>query len=525
MAGVLLGMLLAALDQTIVGTALPRIIAEFNGIQHYAWVVTAYMLASTVMVPIYGKLSDIYGRRLFFLGGITLFLLGSALSGMSQDLTQLILFRGIQGLGAGAMMPLARVIIGDVFPPAERGKWQGLMVAVFGLATIVGPTLGGWITDNWGWRWVFYVNMPVGALAIVTAGIALPGHSRHRAHHIDYLGAATLVAGAIPLLLAFSWAGTAYPWGSVQIIGLLVFAVVMLAIFLFIEMQVPEPIITPSLFKNRVFTVSITNTFLAGIGLFGAVIYLPLFIQGVLGQSATNSGAILTPMWIGYMASSLIGGQLISQTSRYKVLAVASFLIAALGMFLLSCMTPQTSNGLAVRDMVVTGLGLGTMMTLFTIAVQNAFPLNRLGEVTASLQFFRSIGGTIGVALFGTVMTNRFQSAMTTNLPATLKQAIPPGKLASLLNPQLALSPEATARMQASFAGLGPRGQGLFNQLMLTIHQSLATAITDIFLVGAGAMLLGVMVSLFLRELPLRASHQTPAGQDQPLRQPSKERN
>src|SRR5229473_7872295 len=254
--GVLLGMLLASLDQTIVGTALPRIVANLGGLEHYAWVVTAYLLASTVSIPIWGKLSDIYGRRIIFISGIVIFLAGSALAGTSQDMTQLSIYRGIQGLGAGALMPIAQAIIGDIFPPAERGKWQGLIIAAFGLTTIIGPTLGGWITDNWGWRWVFYVNMPVGVIAILTAGIVMPKIVIRRQHIIDYLGVVTLIAGAVPLLLAFSWAGTQYAWGSWQIIGSFIFSAVMLVIFVLVERRAAEPIISPQLFKNSIFSIS-----------------------------------------------------------------------------------------------------------------------------------------------------------------------------------------------------------------------------------------------------------------------------
>ncbi|MCZ7569673.1 MAG: MFS transporter [Ardenticatenaceae bacterium] len=510
MAGVMLGMLLSALDQTVVGTAMPRIIADLNGLQHYAWVFTAYMLASTVTVPIYGKLSDIYGRRPFFIGGMILFLLGSALSGMSQNMTQLILFRGLQGLGAGGMMPIVQAIVGDIFTPAERGKWQGLLMGVFGIATIIGPTLGGWLTDSWGWRWVFYVNMPVGVVAIVTAGFALPGQSRHREHTIDYTGVATLIAGTVPLLLAFSWAGTQYPWLSTQIVGLLVFAVAMLAIFFFIEMRAPEPIISPSLFRNGIFSVSVIATFLVSIGMFGAIMYLPLFVQGVIGQSATSSGAVLTPMMLGFVVSSIIGGQIMARTGRYKVLALSGFIVAAAGMFLLSHMTMNATNALVVRNMAITGLGIGVMMSLFTIVVQNAFPFQQLGQVTASLQFFRSIGGTIGVAILGSVMTNHFQSNFQGHLPAALTQLVPPDRLAALQNPQILLAPEATARIQESFAAFGPQGQALFQQLMLAIRQSLATAITDLFTVGAGVMIIAFIATLFLREIPLRKSHHAP---------------
>src|SRR5437660_3379623 len=354
--GVMLGMLLASLDQTIVGTALPHIVADLGGLEHYAWVVTAYLLASTVTVPIYGKLSDIYGRRVFFIGGMIIFLIGSALAGTSQNMTQLIIYRGIQGLGAGGMMPIALAIIGDIFPPSERGKWQGLFVAVFGFSSIVGRALGGWITDNWGWRWVFYVNMPVGVIAILTAGFVLPKLVIRRQHIIDYLGVVTLVAGTVPLLLAFSWAGTQYAWGSWQIISLFSFSVVMLTIFLWLETRTNEPIISPKLFKNSIFVVSVIATFLVSAGMFGAILYLPLFVQGVMGNSATNSGVVLTPMMLGFMFSSLVGGQLLSRMGRYKVLAIFGFAVAAVGMFLLSRMTATTVQGEVVRNMIITGL-------------------------------------------------------------------------------------------------------------------------------------------------------------------------
>src|SRR5216683_5259314 len=402
--GVILGMLLAALDQTVVGTALPRIVASLGGFNHYAWVVTAYLLASTVSIPLYGKLSDIYGRRLFFLGGMVIFLAGSALAGTSQDMTQLIIYRGIQGLGAGALMPIVQAIIGDIFPSAERGKWQGLIFAAFGLTTIIGPTLGGWITDNWGWRWVFYVKMPVGIIAILTAGFVMPKLVNRRQHIIDYLGVVTLIAGTVPLLLAFSWAGTQYAWGSWQIIGLFIFSAVMLVTFFWLETRATEPIITPRLFKNSIFLVSVIAMFLLSAGMFGAILYLPLFVQGVIGDSATNSGVVLTPMMLGFMFSSLVGGQLLSRTGRYKILAIFGFSVAAVGMFLLSRMSATTSNGLISLNMIVTGLGIGVMMSLFTIVVQNAFPFRQLGAVTAGLTFFRSIGSTIGVAVMGSLL-------------------------------------------------------------------------------------------------------------------------
>ncbi|HET7142345.1 MAG TPA: MDR family MFS transporter [Candidatus Limnocylindria bacterium] len=507
MVGVLLGMLLSALDQTVVGTALPQIVADLGGLDHYSWVVTSYLLTSTVGVPIYGKLSDIYGRRIFFVGGMVVFLLGSALSGQSHTMTQLILFRGVQGLGAGAMMPIAIALIGDIFPPAERGKWQGLLMAVFGLATIVGPSLGGWLTDNWGWPWVFYVNMPVGVLAIGTTVLALPTLTSGQEHAIDYVGAALLILGGVPLLLGISWGGTEYPWGSAQIIGLLVLAVVVLVGFLLWENRFPEPILAPSLFKNSIFTVSVIATFIVAAGMFGAILYLPLFIQAVVGESATNSGAILTPMMLGFMVSSVIGGWLLSRTGRYKVLAVVGFAIAAVGMFLLARMDADVTSRVVVRDMIITGLGIGVSMSLFTIVVQNAFPFRMLGQVTAAIQFFRSIGSTIGVAVLGTIMTTQFHSAFYANLPATVKQSVPPEQLAQLDNPQLLLSADAVAKVKQGFEALGPQGLQLFDQITATIRLSLSSAITDLFMVSTGAMIAALVASFFLKEIPLRKGH------------------
>ncbi|MHB1416573.1 MAG: MDR family MFS transporter [Chloroflexota bacterium] len=505
--GIMLAMLLSAIDQTVVGTAMPRIIADLNGLEHYAWVFTGYMLASTVSLPIYGKLSDIYGRRPFYLAGMVLFMAGSALAGTSQDMTQLILYRGLQGLGAGAMMPIAQAIIGDIFPPVERGKWQGLMMSVFGLATIIGPTLGGWITDSWGWRWVFYVNMPVGALALLTVALTLPGHGARRQHKVDYLGAATLTAGTVPLLLGFTWAGNEYSWVSPQIIGLFAFSLLSFVGFYLAERRAAEPIINPNLFSSRIFTVSVLASFMLSVGMFGAIMYLPLFMQGVIGDSATSSGAVLTPMMLAFMASSIVGGLLMSRTGRYKALALGGFAVGMVGMVLLTRMDATATDALVVRNMIVTGLGIGVMMSLFTIVVQNAFPLRRLGEVTASLQFFRSIGGTVGVAVLGTIMTNSFHNAFEADLPATLRQLVPADKLALLANPQVLLSDQTTAQLQQGFAAFGSQGQVLLQQLMAVTRASLATAITNVFTLGAIVMGLALILTIFLPEIPLRGRH------------------
>ena len=502
MLGVLLGMLLSSIDQTIVGTAMPRIIAELNGLDHYAWVATAYLLTSTVSVPLFGKVSDLYGRRPFFLFGMIVFLIGSALAGFSQTFAQLILFRALQGIGAGAMMPVAMAIVGDVFSPRERGKWQGLLGAVFGTASIMGPAVGGWITDVWGWRWTFYVNMPLGAVALIIVAVALPGRSTHHQHQVDYLGGAALIATAAPLLLAVSWAGAHYP--SAQVLGLLAFSAVMGGITVLIESRAAEPMISPRLFTNPIFTISVMATLLTTASMFGGILYLPLFVQGVLGQTATNSGAVITPMMLSFIVGSIAGGQIMARTGRYKLLALSGFAVALVGMILLARLTVGSSMAEVIRGMVAAGLGIGVCISLFTIVVQNAFPYSQLGAVTAGLTFFRSIGGAIGVAVLGAVMTTRFHAALALNLPASATNALPPRLLAALSNPQNMLDHVASARARQSVGALNAQGQLMAARLTTAVHVSLAQAITSVFALGVGAMTLALVATLFLREIPLR---------------------
>ncbi|NMP23452.1 MDR family MFS transporter [Sulfobacillus harzensis] len=501
---VMLGMLLAAVDQTVVGTAMPRIIADLNGLKEYAWVTTSYLLASTVMVPLYGKLSDLYGRKPFFILGMVLFLLGSALSGTSHTMTQLILYRGIQGLGGGAMMPIAIAIIGDIFPPAERGRWQGLLMAVFGLASIVGPWAGGFITDHWSWRWVFYVNMPIGAVALIFAATALPSIYRKTQHAVDYIGAAILVVAAVPMLLGFSWAGNQYTWGNWHVLGGFALSLVGWVAFILWEMYTKEPIIEPRLFKNSIFSVSVAASFLVSLGMFGAIMYIPLFTQAVVGDSAQNSGMVLTPMMLGFMASSVIGGQILSRTGKYKVLAIVSMAIAVFGMFLLSRMGASVHNGLVVRNMVITGLGMGTMMSLFTIVVQNAFPFSMLGSVTSTLQFFRSIGSTVGIAVFGSVLTARFTHELPKKIPLAVRKVVPPHALSGLSNPSTLLSSQAASQMQHAFAKFGPEGALLAKGLLHGVRLSLAMGADRVFFLGALLLAASLITLFFLKEIALK---------------------
>ncbi|MDB5189457.1 MAG: yusP/MdtP-like protein [Parcubacteria group bacterium] len=405
LAGILLAILLAAMDQTIVATAMPEIVRELHGLEHLSWVFTAYMLASTITVPIYGKLSDLLGRRTLYIVAIIIFLLGSILSGAAHTMLQLILFRGIQGIGGGAIMVTSIALIADIFPPAERGKWMGIIGGAFGIASIAGPLLGGWITDNVSWRWVFYVNIPLALIAIVVLSLTLPKIARKvEKVYIDYLGAFLLMTTLVPFLLAVVWGGSTYPWGSGEILSLFGIAFISLFFFVWREESINEPILSLRLFGNRAFTLSVLATLLTAAGMFGAILYIPLFSQTVLGSSATGAGLALTPMMLALVVASATSGQIVSRTGHYRYIVIGGIALSAIAVYLFSTIGPETTTlGLSLR-MVLLGLGLGPTMSIFNIVVQNAFDARRTGEVTAAVQMFRSIGGTIGTAILGGVM-------------------------------------------------------------------------------------------------------------------------
>ncbi len=509
-AGVLLSMFLGSLDQTVVGTAMPRIISDLGGFSQYTWVTSVYVISSAVVVPITGKLTDMYGRKLFFLAGLALFVVTSFLCGLSGTITQLIIARGVQGIGAGIMMANAFTAIGDLFPPAERGKYQGFMSGTFGLSSVLGPTLGGFVTDTLSWHWVFFINIPLGLAVIALLAAFFPNFrpDNHR-HRVDYAGLVTLALTVVPAMLALSWGGTEYPWGSGIIIGMFAFTVVMLIVFLTVESRAAEPIIPLSLFRNRSVIVAEIVVFFTGFGMFGGITFVPLFFQGVLGATATASGSFLTPMMLGMVTGSFTSGQLLSRTGgHYRLQGIGGLAIMALGLASLSRMTPDTGFGIAVANIVATGFGLGITMPLYTIAVQNAVPYRVLGVATSTTAFFRSIGGSVGLAVFGSVMTNRFAATFDSALPPAIKAAVPAEQLASMAhNPQALISPQAQEQLRGLFGQLGPQGEALFETLLQAMRDSLSHALSQVFLLGLFLVLVAFVVNLFIKEVPLRREH------------------
>ena len=507
MGGLMMALFLAALDQTIVSTALPRIIADLGGFDRFTWVTTAYLVASTTTVPIVGRLSDLYGRKVFFLAGIVIFLVGSVLAGVSQTMNQLIVFRAIQGIGGGSIMALSFTTVGDLFPPAERGKYQGVVAAVFGLSSVIGPTLGGFITDNLSWNWIFYVNLPIG-LPVIALFIRFFPNTRpeRRTHRLDYAGMALLVLVVVPLLLGLSLGGVQYDWLSLQVVGVLAFAAVMTVTFVLVERRADDPIMPLSIYSNRVVSISLVAVFVTGFGMFGSIIFIPLFFQGVLGASATSSGSFLTPMMLGMVVAAALSGQALSRLGgHYRVQGLIGIAIMTSGVVLTSRMTAETSFGQAVASIVLTGFGLGITFPSFTIAVQNATPPHLLGAATSATQFYRSVGGALGLAVLGSYMANRFAAGLRDSLPPAIREALPADQLAQMENnPQSLVNPEALEALRASFADRGPAGAEIVTQLIATLRETLASAISSVFVVVAVALSIAFVVTIFLREVPLR---------------------
>ncbi len=515
---IMLALFLGALDQTIVGVALPRVVTDLGGNDLYVWVVTIYLLTSTISVPFYGKLSDLYGRRPLLMIGITIFLIGSALSGLSQTMWQLILFRGLQGLGAGALFPISLAVIGDLFTPQERGKYQGLFGAVFGIAALIGPALGGFITDTWSWHWIFFVNIPIGLVSLVVIWHLLPTVKRSDAtRNFDLLGAFVFVVGVALLLIGLTNKQTG-AWTDPAVGGLLAISAVFLGAFLLVEWRAREPIVPLDLWRDRTYAASIIATFLASVGFFGAIIFLPRWFQVVKGVSATLSGYQTMALLVGLIISSIISGQIVARTGRYKWLVVASLLLTALGLYLMTNLTTGTDLQLLWLWMFITGAGIGPSFAVFTIIVQNAVPFRRLGVATSNLTFFRQIGGSVGLAIVGTI----FGSAFADQLPKQL--------VANGIPPQFTSGLGGTAN-EDTFIGAGvnlhdalaqllpPQAQPLIANIVKGIYDAFSLAVAQTFWVGVITAVVAALVSaILMKELPLRSTFgvRQPAGQAPP---------
>ncbi|WP_409345561.1 MDR family MFS transporter [Paenibacillus sp. MBLB4367] len=512
MIAIMAAMLFASLNQTIVGTALPKIISILGGMDYYSWVFTVYMLTSGITTILVGKLSDIYGRKPFLLLGIAVFIVGSFLNGTSTDIVQLILYRGIQGIGGGMIMSCSFTAIGDLFAPRERGRWQGLMSASFGLASVFGPTLGGYIVDHMAWHWVFWVFLPFGIVALLMIWFMFPAVARKPGERVDYFGSLFLTLAIVPMLLAFTWAGTKYAWGSVTIVSLFAGTVVALFLFIVIENRVKDPVLPLFLFKNSIFTISNIIGFTIGAGMFGAIMYMPYFIQGVMGTSATNSGYVTMPMTLSLVAASAISGQIVSRSGKYKLLAFAGLAILTGGMILMSFMDRSTTTLHVIVNMIVTGFGIGLCMPIFSLTVQNAVDQKYLGVASSSSQFVRSLGGTVGVAVMSTVMTHRMTGRMTELAAGTPANAAntPPEigqKLAALQNPQVLLDSEKLAAIRNS---LPADYQRLFAGLLDRLREALSYSLSGVFLTGAAVVAVAIVLTFFLKEIPLRSGVKKP---------------
>ena len=489
MVGLALGMLIASLDQTVVGTSLPRIVAELGGMSLFAWVITAYLLSETITTPIWGKMSDRFGRKPIFMIGMAVFLAGSILAGFSNSMDMLIICRFIQGIGSGALMPVAMATVADLYAPTERAKIQGLLGAVFAVATIIGPLLGGFIVDNTTWRWVFYVNIPVGAAAIAVTSLKFPNQIKSVFKRIDFKGIGLLSATLAAILLIITWGGVTYAWNSLEIVSLSALAVGCLAAFLFIERRAEDPVIPLRLFKISIFSLCCIGLMIMGLGMFGVVSYLPTFLQTVVGMSATNSGTTLIPLMVGLMATSIAGGFIMKRTG-YKILMIVGPIISALGMFLLATLNSGSSQINAIAYLIVIGAGMGLVMSNYTVAAQNMMRKSDIGVATATLTLFRGLGATIGVSLLGAIVNNQMISQLSQNLPVGATALLPTTDATNL--GQLLLMPHAAIPAP----------------IIDAIRLSLGNSLTYMFTIGAVIVLVGVVVGLVIKDVPLKTAEE-----------------
>ncbi|KYD06170.1 hypothetical protein B4144_3462 [Bacillus atrophaeus] len=501
--GLIIAMFFSALDGTIVGTAMPKIVGDLGGLSMMTWLTTAYLLTSTTVVPIAGKLADLLGRRVVYVSGLIIFMAASALCGMANNMTELIIFRGLQGIGGGIMMPMAMIVVGDLFTGKQRAKFQGVFGAIYGLASVIGPQIGGWIVDTLNWKWVFYINLPVGIVAVIFIARGLQGRKQTGPINFDIAGIFTMVVGVVSLLLALSFGGKDYAWDSWQILGLFALALIGIIGFIIAETKAKEPILPMYLFKNRTFTFLNLIGFFMSIGMFGAVTFVPFFMQGIVGVSASESGTIMTPMMVSMIITSIIGGQLVYKVG-IKPQIITGMVIMAGGFLLLTTLDLDTSKLVATSYMAIIGLGMGLVMPILTLALQESFSKEELGVVTSSSQFFRSIGGTFGITVLGAVMNARSGTLLTdklvpylNSLPAQASSFAdqfkgmidkdPQGLLQSLF------SPEAVKQIPAAFS----------SHIMPILKTSLMDSLHSVFYAGLAFIVIGAVLTLFVKPIKL----------------------
>jgi EmrB/QacA subfamily drug resistance transporter len=510
--GTMLITFIATLDQTVVGTALPRIVADLQGFEQIAWITTIYLLTSTVTIPMYGKLSDLLGRKAIFLAAITIFLIGSALCGVAQSMTQLVIFRALQGIGAGGLQPIASAVVADLFPPRQRGRWVGITSSSYALAAIVGPLLGGLLTDAVSWRWVFYINLPLGLIAVGVLIFVMPTlRTPNKRVLIDYIGTLLIVLATLPLLLGFTWAGDrTIDWLSWQSLGLFGAALVLLVVLVVYsswqERLGRGPIVEPSMFKDvRIFSVSLVAAMLISVVLIGAVYFLPVFMQSVVGVSATNSGLTLIPFALFSIAGAVIGGQITTATGRYKVQALAASVLMIVGVLLLLRLDIRASLLDVLLALAPLGIGVGSSLALSLVVIQNTMPQHKIGQATAVAIFFRQIGQSLGLAAIGSVVIGAYVPAFHNALPPRLKQALPAQILKVFENPLVLLSQDAMAKIQAGFEHFGAQGHTAFQAVLDAVKVGLTESIHQGFIACLVLMVLTLAVLLFLKEVPLRS--------------------
>ncbi|WP_027962961.1 MDR family MFS transporter [Halalkalibacillus halophilus] len=505
LATVMMTMFFASMNQTVVSTAIPTIVSDLSGFEYYAWLFSAFMITSAISIPIYGKLSDVYGRRPFYLFGLIVFAIGSIIAGFADSMMMLIIARAIQGIGAGAMMTMPNATIGDIFNPKERGKWMGVLGIVFGVSSIIGPTLGGFITQQFGWEWVFFVNLPFAVLAIIGVWFTLPKVKTGEEVKVDWKGSLLLVAGLLPIMVGLTWVGDEFTFTDTRVVSVFITGLLVLAIFVLFERSQKDAIIEMSFFKNRIFSITVILALFVTMAMFGTIMFLPLYIQGVVGLSVQQSGMVMTPLMLSFIIGATVAGQLMSRTGKYKILALIGAAFMLIGLFLFNQMSVDTSFVTVMINMTIFGVGIGSLMPIMNVSVQNAFPYKQMGAVNANLQFSRSLAGVIAAPVFGAILNAGFINKFQEVQPSGFEELSDSAQSEILeMEPQQLITSEAQASVEQSFLEMGDGASALYEEWLNAIQLSLSSGISALFLVGLLFAILTFICVLFLPEYDLQ---------------------